>query len=189
MKVNGFTLGRRLENRFQVFDVVSRQIAEKKVLYLEFGVFRGESMRYWAEKLRHPDACLHGFDSFEGLPEEWGSMGKGSFNVDGRIPKMDDPRVKFFKGWFDQVLPSYTVPSYDTLVINMDADLYSSTIYVLRHLRHLIVPGVFIYFDELHQPEHEPKAFLEFMKENNLKFSLLASDKTLAHAFFQCVDN
>jgi Macrocin-O-methyltransferase (TylF) len=189
MKWNGFNGAQRLGNRFDVFDVVLREVADKKVLYLEFGVYRGESIRFWSEGLRNPESCLHGFDSFEGLPEEWGSMKQGSFDVGGTIPQLPDKRVKFFKGWFDQVLPSYVLPEHDVLVINMDADLYSSTLYVLRHLRKYIRPGVFIYFDELHTPDHEPRAFGEFIKETNLQFRLLATDKTLAHAFFQCMES
>ena len=49
-----------------------------------------------------------GFDSFEGLPEEWNQeKGKGFFNVGGNVPKVDDPRVTFIKGWFDQTVPKF----------------------------------------------------------------------------------
>lgn len=54
------------------------------MLYLEFGVYKGESLRYWARELKHPDSKLHGFDSFEGLPKDFdvnGRYGKSAFNV------------------------------------------------------------------------------------------------------------
>jgi hypothetical protein len=69
----------------------------------------------------------------------------------------------------------------------MDADLYSSTSCVLRHLRPYIRPGTFIYFDEMNHPEHEPKAFAEFMKETSLNFKPVCADRTLTYAFFECV--
>ena len=45
------------------------EVQDQRVLYLEFGVFRGRTIRYWSRKLRHPETRLHGFDSFEGLPD------------------------------------------------------------------------------------------------------------------------
>lgn len=55
-------------------------MADSEVLYLEFGVFEGESMRYLASRIKNPKANLHGFGSFEGLPETWNmDMRKGYF--------------------------------------------------------------------------------------------------------------
>lgn len=190
MSTHDFCFKNRVRDRYSVFDAVARQIHQKHVLYLEFGVFRGESMRYWSRELKHPDTKLHGFDSFEGLPEDFdvdGPYSKGHFDVGGMVPNINDSRVQFFKGWFDQILPNYSIPEHDVLVINLDADLYSSTILVLRHLRPLIKPGTFIYFDNMSRPEHEPRAFDEFMKESGLKFIPVCADKSLNNAFFQCI--
>jgi O-methyltransferase len=188
MRDRGFVFESRAKDRRGVWDVVAQNVANQRVLYLEFGVFSGESMRYWSHALKHPGSVLHGFDSFEGLPEEAGRWSKGEFSTGGQIPKIDDPRVQFFKGWFDAVLPTYTVPSHDLLVINMDADLYSSTIYVLRHLRQFIKPGTFIYFDEMNHMDHEPKAFDEFVAESGLAFRPVSADRTLSCVFLECYD-
>jgi hypothetical protein len=186
MRENGFFFGSRVPSRHDVWDVVLQQVGNQRVLYLEFGVWQGESTRYWSRGLKHPEAVLHGFDSFEGLPEEGGQWTQGEFSTAGRIPVIDDPRVKFFKGWFDQVLPTYSLPPHDLLIINMDADLYSSTIYVLRHFRPHIKTGTYIYFDEMSHIEHEPRAFGEFMKETGLSFRPVSADKGLDAVFFQC---
>jgi len=74
-----------------------------------------------------------------------------------------------------------------TLAINMDADLYSSTIYVLRYLRPYIKPGTLIYFDEMNHMEHELRVFDEFMAESRLRFKVGSVDKTLAFVFFECI--
>jgi len=190
MADNDFRVKRRVRDRDAVFDVVAEQVRDRRALYLEFGVYTGESMRYWSGALEHPEARLHGFDSFEGLPEDFdvdGPYVKGTFDLAGTPPEIDDPRVKFFKGWFDQVLPTYDVPEHDLLIMTLDADLYSSTICVLRRFRPYVKPGTFIYFDDMSRPDHEPRAFREFMEESGLKFRLVCADQSLNNAFFECV--
>ena len=191
MTDNHFQIKQRKPNRTAVFDAVAERIRDARVLYLEFGVHTGRSMQYWSDALKHAETKLHGFDSFEGLPEDFDDVGgphrKGYFDVGGIPPEIDDPRVEFFKGWFDQTLPTYHLPEYDVLVITLDADLYSSTIYVLRHLASHIKPGTFIYFDDMSRPEHEPRAFCEFMEESGLKFQLAAVDETLNCTFVECI--
>jgi hypothetical protein len=86
------------------------------------------------------------------------------------------------------VLPTYQLPDHEVLVINVDADLYSSTKCVLDHLRLYIKPGTFLYFDDMCRPEHEPKAFEEFMEGTGLSFKLVSVYATLNNAFFQCVE-
>lgn len=188
MRDHGFRFDRALPDRWDVFDVMLQRVRDERVLYLEFGVFKARTTRYWAARLRHPEARLHGFDSFEGLPEEWAGHAKGKiFDAGGEIPVIEDARVRFFKGWFDQVLPTYTVPEHDRLVLIMDADLHSSTTCVLRHLLPWIRQGTLIYFDEMNHLEHEPRAFDEFMRETGLGFKPVAADRTLTYACFECL--
>jgi hypothetical protein len=59
----------RVDRTREPFDLIIQQVADQDVLYLEFGVFRGDSIRYWSRRLKNPRAKLHGFDSFEGLPK------------------------------------------------------------------------------------------------------------------------
>lgn len=186
LRANGYDARHRLDRREQLFDIVGAQVGERDVLYLEFGVWKGEATRYWSGLLRNPESKLHGFDSFEGLPEGWMfGCAKGSFSVGGQLPEIGDTRVQFFKGWFEQSLPNYNCPPHDVLVLNLDADLYSSTSYVLKMLRDAIVPGTCIYFDEFNQQFHELRAFDEFIKETGMKFRLLGVTHTLEHALFQ----
>jgi O-methyltransferase len=178
----------RAYDRQGVWTTVSDQLSQSdKVLYLEFGVARGDSMRWWSRHLLRRETRLHGFDSFEGLPEEGGPWVKGQFGTDGKLPIIHDDRVKFFQGWFQETLPRYEPPAHETLVMNIDADLYSSTSYVLRCMRPYIRKGSFIYFDELNQPEHEQRAFDEFLRESRLQFRLVATDWTMAFSFFECI--
>jgi hypothetical protein len=189
MSTHGFRFP-RVARRELVFDAVAREIADRRVAYLEFGVFQGESTRYWARALRHPEATLHGFDSFEGLPEDLddagGGLRKGRFATGRQAPVIDDPRVSFFKGWFEDTLRGYVPPEHDVLFIMIDADLYSSTICVLRHLRPWIRRGTYVYFDDLSRPDHELRAFEQFMRESGLRFRPFVADAALNRACLVC---
>ncbi len=186
MRAKGYDISRRFKRRVDLFDFVGSQLGNREVLYLEFGVFQGDATRHWSKLLLNPNSKLHGFDSFEGLPEDYvpGNL-KGHFSTGGAVPQIEDSRVKFFKGWFEDTLPKYKCPPHEVLVINLDADLYSSTIFVLRTLRDQIKPGTYIYFDEFCIRRHELRAFDEFINETGMKFSMLGVDRTVAHVAFK----
>ena len=54
MRAGGYDVTHRCENREELFDIVGAQIADREVLYLEFGVFTGQATRYWSNLLRNP---------------------------------------------------------------------------------------------------------------------------------------
>ncbi|HEY3299155.1 MAG TPA: class I SAM-dependent methyltransferase [Methylophilaceae bacterium] len=142
---------------------------------LEFGVRFGNSIRQLAKLTKQP---VHGFDSFEGLPENWHSEQKGSYTTKGSLP--DVPKhVKLHVGWFDATLPQYLASeSGDIRLINVDCDLYSSTKTVLELLAPRIVKGTVIIFDEYigneHWREDEFKAFQEAVKQYGWQYEYLA---------------
>jgi len=176
----------RVTDRNELFDLILTRVANEEVLYLEFGVYQGDSIRYWSAHLTNPKANLHGFDSFEGLPEAWNiDSPKGYFSTAGRIPEIADTRVKFYKGWFNQTLPTYSLPSHERLVVNMDADLYSSTECVLSLLKPHLVVGSYIYFDEFADRLNELKAFAEFVETTDWRFELLGVNNTLSRVVFR----
>jgi Macrocin-O-methyltransferase (TylF) len=186
MHRNGYDGTHRFDRREQLFDIVGSQVGQREVLYLEFGVFQGAATMYWSKLLRNPSSKLHGFDSFEGLPQNWlPHRPKGHFSLQGKIPQIDDARVRFIKGWFEQTLPDYELPVHEVLVLNFDADLYSPTIFVLNVLETSIVPGTYIYFDEFNHQFHELRAFDEFIKRTGMKFKMLGATRTLQHVIFQ----
>jgi len=186
LKDNGFQTSPRVAERDLLYSTVGQPVADKKVLYMEFGVYQGRSLRFWSKLLRHPESSLHGFDSFEGLPESWDAFRpKGTFDVQGKLPQFDDARVKLHQGWFDATLPSFTPPAHDQLVLNLDADLYSSTKFVLDTLRPLVVPGAILIFDEFCDRAHELRAFDEFIEATGMKFRFLCATKNLEHVAFQ----
>jgi hypothetical protein len=108
------------------------------VLYLEFGVADGHSMGRIVELFTNPTARFVGFDSFEGLPEDWLMHKKGAFGRKGQPPDINDGRLTFVKGWFQNSVPDffrqYSVPIGSTVLVHFDADLYSSTLFLLATL-------------------------------------------------------
>jgi len=121
------------------------------------------------------------------LPEDGGEWTKGQFDVAGRVPVIADERVSFQVGWFNETLPAFLIPPHKQLVLNLDADLYSSTALVLGHLRDRIVIGTYLYFDEFCKIQHEARAFEEFMIETGYAFRPVAADRTLTFVAFQRV--
>jgi hypothetical protein len=157
-------------DEFALFDIALRKVTGARPLYLEFGVFEGRSMRWWSRNLRQPEANLVGFDSFEGLPEDWRpGLDAGHFST-GKPPEIDDPRVSFRVGWFDETLPGFTPPEHDQLIVNVDSDLYSSAVTVLSWAEPYLRPGSLIYFDEFPDRDHELRAFNELKARSSLRF-------------------
>ncbi len=142
-------------------------------LVMEFGVFRGESLSAIA---RHTQQDVHGFDSFEGLPEDWTYYQKqGRFGLEGQLPVFTQSNVHLHKGWFDAALPKFLATNPGPArFIHIDCDLYSSTRTVLEQLSERIVPGTVILFDEyLNYPgwdQHEFRAFQEFVQRTAMRY-------------------
>lgn len=184
---NGYEVKEYVKSRYEIFDKAADSVGEQSVLYIEFGVAEGQSISYWSDLLKNKRAVLHGFDSFEGLPEDWaGAHPKGMFSTAGNPPAIDDERVSFHIGWFSETLERYVVPVHDLLIINCDADLYSSTRSVLTTMGPYIRKGTLLYLDEFSDVRHEFRAFSEFMQENQRTFEVLWATKSLRNIMFQC---
>jgi len=126
-------------HRFALHDFAAHHIGvDADLRYLEFGVHGGDSIRRFASIFANPHARFVGFDSFVGLPEEWGKMAAGHFSIDGRVPSIADPRIVFQKGWFQNTarafLPGLKYEPNKVTLVHFDADLYSSTLFLLSAL-------------------------------------------------------
>ena len=145
-------------------------------LVMEFGVYRGASLTLIAEHAKQP---VHGFDSFEGLPEDWTHFQrKGRFSLDGQVPQFELPEISVHKGLFKDSLPSFLRDHPEPArFVHVDCDLYSSARDVLELLAPRIVAGSVIVFDEyLNYPgwrEHEYRAFREFTGEHRATYRYL----------------
>jgi len=145
-------------------------------LYLEFGVWQGNSVNYLGNKFK--DKKIHGFDSFEGVPEPYNGLARYSFSTQGNIPKVRK-NVLLHKGWFKDTIPNFLKNNDEKIAfLNIDCDIYSSTKTVFDLIGTRIQKGTIIIFDEFFNyhnwQDGEYKSFMEFVKEKNVKFSYLA---------------
>jgi O-methyltransferase len=157
--------------------VHDRYIDGDAVDYLEFGVFQGDSMRQWVSLNKHKDSRFIGFDSFEGLPEDWRSgQGKGHFDVCGVMPRIDDPRVEFVKGWFENTIPPFArdFSTRNRLLLHVDSDLYGSAMLALVHFAPFMSKGTLLIFDEFYDRENEFKALMDWQKICRKNFRIIA---------------
>ena len=136
-------------------------------LVAEFGVNSGGSINFMAKNL--PGREIHGFDSFEGLPEDWAGnqMAAGFFSRKGKMPKVAS-NVRLHRGWFSDSLPDFVAShSGPVALLHVDCDIYSSTKTIFEHLGDRLQPGSLIVFDEYFNypawQAHEHKAFREFL--------------------------
>jgi O-methyltransferase len=178
------------EKRYQLYQYLSdKHIKGGAIDYLEFGVYSGHSMQCWVDLNNNPNSTFHGFDTFEGLPEDWGPFKAGDMSVDAKIPDIKDGRVKFYKGLFQDTLPGL-VKSHEwnnPKVIHMDADLYTSTLYALTTLAPVLKKGDIILFDEYLVPTHEYLAFDNFVKSYYLNVELIAAANNYYFTAFKIV--
>jgi tetratricopeptide (TPR) repeat protein len=114
---------------------------------VELGVRRGTSSRYLADQVGS-DVVVHGFDSFQGLPEAWGNHAAGLYAAPGPLPRVPD-NVELHVGWFAETLPRFVADHPEPLrFANVDCDLYTSTLEGLEALAPLVVDGSVMVFDE-----------------------------------------
>lgn len=155
-----------------------------KNICLEFGVNSGKSINYMADVC--PSNTFIGFDSFDGLPEDWTHTAKkGRFKTD--FSKLTFKKnVKIEKGLFENTLPAFLESNKKHLhrikFIHIDCDLYSSTSIVLTLLSDVIIKNKpYILFDEMYNyplyADHEFKAFVEFIESNKITFQILGTNK------------
>lgn len=168
----------RAPNREKLWQAVIDQehLDNSPIVYLEFGVYRGTSMRWWVGRLSHPDSRFIGFDTFTGLPERWRrSEPVGWFNADGKLPDIPDARCQFEPGLFQETLPKFIEQTdlSKKLVVQLDADLYSATLFVLARLAPHLKTGDILFFDEFTCPLDEFRAFQELIRCFHIRYSVL----------------
>jgi len=137
------------------FDGLGLSIKEAKrrfpsrKLVLEFGVYKGGMINYQAGKF--PELDFVGFDSFEGLQEQWSGMApEKTFDLGGRLPRVRR-NVGLVKGWFAESGPRWKMANPASgipLLVHVDCDTYAATVDVLEFCSDYVEHGLVIHFDD-----------------------------------------
>jgi Methyltransferase domain len=165
---------------FETYPAYSAFLVEKAPkdgLFLEFGVAGGNSIRMIASRTQN---TVHGFDSFEGLPEDWtGHLEqRGAFSQKRNLPEVP-ANVKLHVGWFDATLPGFLAANDGPIsLLHIDCDLYGGTKYILDTAGDRLRAGSIVMFDEyFNYPSwrhHEFKAWQEFVRSRNVRYTYIA---------------
>tara|TARA_R100000008_G_scaffold84123_1_gene70792 strand:- start:1836 stop:2471 length:636 start_codon:yes stop_codon:yes gene_type:complete len=180
-------------NRAPYYYIYSLAHVNIQGLWMEFGVHDGTTLNLIAELMqisRRGEVMFYGFDSFEGLPEDWKEEGdRKNFDLKGELPKVAFDNIRLVKGWFDKTIPAFKkldlAKEQKAAMIHIDSDIYSSAATVLEELKDKIVKGTVILFDQYHDgsgkyPEykdHEYKAWAEFSEKYQVSYDWIAHTK------------
>ncbi|MEW5872797.1 MAG: class I SAM-dependent methyltransferase [Chloroflexota bacterium] len=162
------------EDRYALLEFAIKETSLDEGLWLEFGVYKGNTIRFIAEKIGPP---IYGFDSFDGNPENWRSeYRKGAFALND-IPKFPE-NIHIVRGRFRDSIPKFLQKHVLPVAFaHIDCDLYSSTKEILDNIGHKLIRGSILVFDEFFNypgwKHHEFKAFMEFIETSQKKFEYI----------------
>lgn len=176
--VNNFSEALIFKRREELWSYCIKRIPElqrKEGVIAEFGVWKGESINFFAKKC--PNSRVYGFDSFEGLEEDWSGyvLPKGTFSTGGKLPKCEK-NVKLFTGWYEETVPKFIEELLQSKIqiLHMDSDTYKPTAYVLNSLSKNLGAGTIVIFDEYfgypNFRSHEFKAWKDFVISSKVNY-------------------
>lgn len=139
---------------------------------LEFGVYTGTSYCYQADQIhtRYPASRLIGFDSWQGLPQETLGVWHPEVHAVGKLAASKDKVLQRLKliglnpGWHFRLVDGFFAESLtqelqseikDLIFVNIDVDIYRSTVELLDFVQPLLRPGVILYWDDWNSPPYE----------------------------------
>lgn len=171
-----------LDDGFRLFGVPGNllrwALAQAQVpgLVLEFGVRRGASLTQLALAAGQD---VHGFDSFEGLPEDWVNTRSGVLTTGLVLPEVP-ANAHLYAGWFEDSLPGFFASHQGAVrFANIDSDIYSSAKTALGFMQDRLRPGSVLVFDEFignrSWRDDEFRAFHEFAAETGWDWRIIAA--------------
>lgn len=156
-------------------------------LVIECGVYHGLSLRQWQPG---HDGLVHGFDSFQGLPQDWTAReAAGALSTGGRQPELP-AHCRLWPGWFKDSLPPFLATHRANIrLLHVDCDVYSSTVDVLEAVATRLVQGTVIVFDDYDgypgYAQHERRAWHEFLRRHGWRCRSLGNVFMGREAAFQ----
>ena len=119
--------------------------------FIEFGVFEGALAKYFMKFNSELVESWHGFDTFTGLPKDWGDLPAGTFSTGGETPKIDGMKLHWYVGLVEASKKEIGKAAREISLakfIIFDLDLYEPSKTAWDCIEHELRPGDVIYFDE-----------------------------------------
>jgi O-methyltransferase len=172
--------------QFCINDVCERGIPGD---VLEAGVWRGGMTVFMRGVLKARGDTLRRVwvaDSFAGLPRPQGAHNSFGWQAGQMAVSLDDVKanfmryglldeqVMFVKGFFDETLPAAPIPALS--VLRVDADLYESTLTVLKNLYPRLSVGGYAVFDDYLNLADCRKAVDEYRKDHGIDDTITSID-------------
>lgn len=164
---------------FAINKSIELNINDHEDFYLEFGVYKGNSINYFSKYLQKNNFKIYGFDSFEGLEENWTGthhLKNIAFNLRGKKPKTNN-NVIIIEGKIQDTLLNFCINELkDNKIsfIHFDFDTFTPTDYTLKILKKNLKKNTIILFDEIYGfpnwRDHEYKALINNLKEDEYKY-------------------
>ena len=158
---------------------------DKNNLFLEFGVYKGESINLFAKNLKKNDGKIYGFDSFQGLKDEWiiqSYHSEGTFDLKNKKPKTQE-NVELIGGWVEKTVENFLKkhPEKKIAFVHFDMDTYSSTAFVIKKINNHLQPDAILLFDNYYAfpnwQNYEHKALLENIDKDKFNYIALGKDQ------------
>jgi Methyltransferase domain len=159
-------------------------------LLLDLGVWIGWSTRLVSDAC---DRTVYGFDTFEGLVEDWQIddqivFKRGTFSLTGPdaerlmrdtgvslhdgLPDALGRKVEFIRGSTYETLAPFLAdrPAAPIRLFHMDLDTYESCLHALETCKDRFIEGSILVFDEYLVTNSEMRAFYEFQSQYELEW-------------------
>lgn len=151
------------------------RIARVEGMVVELGVRFGTTARILHAATGQ---TIHGFDTFEGLPEAWHTVPAGAYSTGGQVPDLGR-EIHLHRGLFAETVPPFVDETPGAMrLVHVDCDLYGSTVDALEALAGRVVPGTILVFDEYlmnpHWRDDEHAALLDVARNHRWTFRYAA---------------
>jgi hypothetical protein len=184
-----FSSRRSIQNH--TVKLLKRQDSTGGGLVLEFGVYKGASLRFWGNNLNNQ---VFGFDSFEGLAETFGGIDSSTkFLRQGKKPRRIGKNSHLIVGRVENTLENF-LKEHPVSGLNeeengrirfchFDMDVYEPTKYVLERIKSRLQPGSLLLFDEFignpNWKHSEYKALKETLEDTRYEWVAFGPNQAL----------
>lgn len=197
LRAHGFRDGIRVRAPYQISERIFAEVADQRVLYLQFGAADPGMVRYWSQH-GNGNSTFQVFAPSYDRSAEW-IPGRGGGHkwsrreaaARGAGPRSngatagDDGLVGYAVGNFESLFAAYDWPPFDTLIAVFDTDFYPTTKRGLDFISEKLSVGSYLFFDQLNHCADELRAFDEFLRETRMSFELFAATREMSVAAFR----